>query len=235
MPMLDACIPEGALLPGAEDKLLARLTGLLLQHEGVDPANQAARALARFSCTAHGLRRRLGSGRAPLPIRVPGPRRPVRRQSAPGRHGGDDTSRGGCRMRQSPGLIESRVGVHRRDPRRHLGGFGRVVRLPDIAELVPGPEMRVPAKEWLTARRRKRPPSRSRWLVQTYRADPAPGDVADLLGRSAARPTGCRGPRRPRPAPACAWGRDCRCSRLATTDPCVPRRAAGPPVCRWRG
>ena len=29
------------------------------------------------------------------------------------------------------------------------GGFGRVVRLPDIAELVLGPEMRAPAEEWL--------------------------------------------------------------------------------------
>jgi hypothetical protein len=46
MPMLDAYIPEGALSPEAEDKLLARLTDLLLQHEGVDPANPAARALA---------------------------------------------------------------------------------------------------------------------------------------------------------------------------------------------
>jgi hypothetical protein len=46
MPMLDAYIPEGALPPEAEDTLLARLTDLLLQHEGVDPVNQAARALA---------------------------------------------------------------------------------------------------------------------------------------------------------------------------------------------
>ena len=43
MPMLDAYIPEGALSPEAEDKLLAQLTDLLLQHEGVDPTNQAAR------------------------------------------------------------------------------------------------------------------------------------------------------------------------------------------------
>jgi hypothetical protein len=28
MPMLDACIPDGALSPEAEDKLLALLTGL---------------------------------------------------------------------------------------------------------------------------------------------------------------------------------------------------------------
>lgn len=40
--MLDAYIPEGALSAEAEDRLLARLTDLLLQHEGVDPANQAA-------------------------------------------------------------------------------------------------------------------------------------------------------------------------------------------------
>lgn len=46
MPMLDAYIPEGALSPDAEDKLLARLTDLMLEHEGVDPANQAARELA---------------------------------------------------------------------------------------------------------------------------------------------------------------------------------------------
>lgn len=46
MPMLDACIPGGALSPEAEDKLVARLTGLLLRHEGVSPVNQAARALA---------------------------------------------------------------------------------------------------------------------------------------------------------------------------------------------
>lgn len=37
------------------------------------------------------------------------------------------------------------------------GGFGRVVRLPDITELVLGPEMRVPAGQWLAARQRKRP------------------------------------------------------------------------------
>jgi hypothetical protein len=36
------------------------------------------------------------------------------------------------------------------------GGFGRVIRLPGIAELVLGPEMRVPAEEWLAARQRKR-------------------------------------------------------------------------------
>ena len=46
MPMLDAYIPEGALAPDAERELLASLTDLLLEHEGADPSNAAARALA---------------------------------------------------------------------------------------------------------------------------------------------------------------------------------------------
>jgi phenylpyruvate tautomerase PptA (4-oxalocrotonate tautomerase family) len=46
MPMLDACIPEGALSPTAERELVGKITDLLLEHEGVDPTNEKARALA---------------------------------------------------------------------------------------------------------------------------------------------------------------------------------------------
>jgi phenylpyruvate tautomerase PptA (4-oxalocrotonate tautomerase family) len=46
MPMLDAYIPDGALTPDAEHELLANLTNLLLEHEGADPSNEAARSLA---------------------------------------------------------------------------------------------------------------------------------------------------------------------------------------------
>jgi phenylpyruvate tautomerase PptA (4-oxalocrotonate tautomerase family) len=46
MPMLDAYIPDGALMPEAEQELLGACTDLLLRHEGVRPGNQAARALA---------------------------------------------------------------------------------------------------------------------------------------------------------------------------------------------
>src|SRR5258707_15726790 len=46
MPMLDAYIPEGALSPQAEEKLLARLTDLLLEHEGADPTNETVRSIA---------------------------------------------------------------------------------------------------------------------------------------------------------------------------------------------
>jgi phenylpyruvate tautomerase PptA (4-oxalocrotonate tautomerase family) len=47
MPMLDAHIPEGALPAAAEKALLAKLTDVLLEHEGADPTNPAARALAK--------------------------------------------------------------------------------------------------------------------------------------------------------------------------------------------
>jgi phenylpyruvate tautomerase PptA (4-oxalocrotonate tautomerase family) len=46
MPMLDIFIPENALTPSAETTLLQRLTDLLLVHEGADPKNPVARALA---------------------------------------------------------------------------------------------------------------------------------------------------------------------------------------------
>ncbi len=49
MPMLDAYIPEGALSPSAESELLATITDLLLEHEGVDPSNERARPLAWVS------------------------------------------------------------------------------------------------------------------------------------------------------------------------------------------
>jgi len=46
VPMLDVYIPEGALTTEVEDRLVARLTDLLLAHEGVKPDNPRARALA---------------------------------------------------------------------------------------------------------------------------------------------------------------------------------------------
>jgi phenylpyruvate tautomerase PptA (4-oxalocrotonate tautomerase family) len=46
MPMLDAFIPESALSATAEKALLARLTDILLVHEGADPTNPIARSIA---------------------------------------------------------------------------------------------------------------------------------------------------------------------------------------------
>jgi phenylpyruvate tautomerase PptA (4-oxalocrotonate tautomerase family) len=46
MPMLDAYIPAGALSPDAEEKLLARLTDVLIENEGADPSNPQVRSIA---------------------------------------------------------------------------------------------------------------------------------------------------------------------------------------------
>ena len=46
MPMLDAYIPDGALSRDAEQRLLAKLTDLLLVNEGADPTNPQVRSIA---------------------------------------------------------------------------------------------------------------------------------------------------------------------------------------------
>jgi hypothetical protein len=44
--MLDAYIPEDALSAAAERELVATITDLFLEHEGVNPANERGRKLA---------------------------------------------------------------------------------------------------------------------------------------------------------------------------------------------
>jgi phenylpyruvate tautomerase PptA (4-oxalocrotonate tautomerase family) len=46
MPMIDATIPEGALTPAAEARLLRELTDILITHEGFDPASKVAQAVS---------------------------------------------------------------------------------------------------------------------------------------------------------------------------------------------
>jgi phenylpyruvate tautomerase PptA (4-oxalocrotonate tautomerase family) len=46
MPMIDATIPEGALSPEAEARLMKELTDILITHEGFDPANKVAQSVS---------------------------------------------------------------------------------------------------------------------------------------------------------------------------------------------
>ena len=46
MPMIDALIPEGALKPEAEARLLKELTDILITHEGFDPGNKVAQSVS---------------------------------------------------------------------------------------------------------------------------------------------------------------------------------------------
>lgn len=45
MPMIDVLIPEGALKPEAETRLLKELTDILIKAEGFDPSNQIAQSV----------------------------------------------------------------------------------------------------------------------------------------------------------------------------------------------
>ena len=45
MPMIDVTIPEGALQPEAEGRLIKELTDILIAHEGFDPANKVAQSV----------------------------------------------------------------------------------------------------------------------------------------------------------------------------------------------
>jgi phenylpyruvate tautomerase PptA (4-oxalocrotonate tautomerase family) len=45
MPMIDVTIPEGALKPEAEARLMKELGDILIGHEGFDPANKVAQSV----------------------------------------------------------------------------------------------------------------------------------------------------------------------------------------------
>ena len=45
MPMIDVTIPEGALKPAAEARLIKELGDILIGHEGFDPANKVAQSV----------------------------------------------------------------------------------------------------------------------------------------------------------------------------------------------
>jgi phenylpyruvate tautomerase PptA (4-oxalocrotonate tautomerase family) len=45
MPMIDVTIPEGALKPEAEDRLIKELTDILIAHEGFDVGNKVAQSV----------------------------------------------------------------------------------------------------------------------------------------------------------------------------------------------
>ena len=134
MPMLDAFIPEGALPAEAERQLISRLTDLLLEHEGADPRNAAARSLAWVFV------------HRPAAVYVAGERASAPRYrfvaSVPeGQY--DDDRRAAIVAAVTEAVLDAEDGAHPRDPQRvwvfanevpegNWGGGGRVMRLADI-------------------------------------------------------------------------------------------------------
>jgi phenylpyruvate tautomerase PptA (4-oxalocrotonate tautomerase family) len=140
MPMLDAFIPEGALSATAEQELLAKLTDILLLHEGADPTNRAARSLAWVFL------------HRPAAVFVAGEpaEQPRYRFIASVPEGQfDDERRQAIVAAMTEAVLDAEDGAYPRDPRRvwvfanevpdgTWGGDGRIVTLADIAGFVMG-------------------------------------------------------------------------------------------------
>jgi phenylpyruvate tautomerase PptA (4-oxalocrotonate tautomerase family) len=140
MPMLDAYIPEGALPADAELALLRTLTDLLLRHEGADPRNPAARALAKV--WLHRPAAVLHAGEKPV-----APHYRVIASVAEGQF--DDERRASMVAALTEAILVAENGRYDDDPLRiwvfaneipegTWGGGGRIARLADIAGLVTG-------------------------------------------------------------------------------------------------
>jgi phenylpyruvate tautomerase PptA (4-oxalocrotonate tautomerase family) len=138
--MLDAYIPEGALPAEAERALLVRLTDVLLEHEGADPANPAARALAKV--WLHRPAAVLHAGEEPA-----APHYRVIASVPEGQF--DDERRASMVAAVTDAILDAEDGRYHRDPLRiwvfaneipdgTWGGGGRIARLADIAGFVLG-------------------------------------------------------------------------------------------------
>jgi phenylpyruvate tautomerase PptA (4-oxalocrotonate tautomerase family) len=161
MPFMDAYIPEGALSGDAERELVAKLTTLLLEHEGVDPANETGRHLAwvfvhRPVVYVAGARPK--SPRYRFICEVPEGQYNDERRAAVTAGITEAVAEAENGTWPHP---ERRIGVFTLElPDGTWGGVGRVIRLPDIYELVwpltPGMdgEPRDAAEQVLAARRR---------------------------------------------------------------------------------
>ena len=157
MPMLDAYIPQGALKPEAEERLLRELTDVLIVNEGADPTNAQVRSIAWLFVHRPESVYVAGSPASAPHYRfvasVPeGQYEPERRQA----------------MVQSitEAVLDAEQGAHDRDPSRvwvftpeipdgTWGGAGRIVTLADIAGFATGDieAGRAYAEERLAARR----------------------------------------------------------------------------------
>src|ERR1700745_1081921 len=140
MPMLDAYIPEDALPAEAEKALLVTLTDVLIAHEGVDPRNPAARALAKV--WLHRPTAVLHAGEQPT-----APHYRVIASVPEGQF--DDERRASMVAAVTEAILDAEDGRYDRDPLRiwvfaneipdgTWGGGGRIARLADIAGIVMG-------------------------------------------------------------------------------------------------
>jgi phenylpyruvate tautomerase PptA (4-oxalocrotonate tautomerase family) len=133
--MLDVTIPEGALAPDAEAALMERLTNLLIEHEGADPANPVVQSIAWAFLHRPG---RVYVGGRPAEA----PRYRVVATVPEGQY--TDERRESMVAAVTEAILDAENGAHPRDPMRvwvfpneqpdgTWGAIGRINRLGDIA------------------------------------------------------------------------------------------------------
>jgi len=126
MPMLDAYIPAGALSPVAERALMSQLTDLLLRHEGADPSDPRARAIAwvflHRPAEVFVAGEPASEPRYRIIASVPEGQFDDERRAAIVRDVTDAVLR--AENNEHPYDPKSGVGVHQRDSRRHVGRRG---------------------------------------------------------------------------------------------------------------
>jgi phenylpyruvate tautomerase PptA (4-oxalocrotonate tautomerase family) len=156
MPMCDAYIPKDALPADAERELLSRVTDLLLEHEGADPSNEAARSIAWLFVHRH----EMFVAGAP----ADGPHYKFICQVPEGQY--NDERRAAVTADITQAVVEAEAGRWPNPefrvwvfswevPDGTWGGLGKIFRLPDIAGFAVGPQAREEAEERLAARRRE--------------------------------------------------------------------------------
>jgi phenylpyruvate tautomerase PptA (4-oxalocrotonate tautomerase family) len=140
MPMLDAYIPDGALEAAAEQRLLAKLTDLLIVNEGADPTNPQVRSIAWLFV------------HRPAEVYVAGSpaQAPRYRFVASVPEGQYDAERRQAMVSDiTQAVLDAEGGAHDRDPSRvwvftpeiadgTWGALGRIVTLADIATFATG-------------------------------------------------------------------------------------------------
>lgn len=158
MPMIDAFIPEHALTPEAEGRLLKELTDILIRAEGYDPANPIAQRISVLHL------------HRPAAVYVGGePSKLPRYRIIPSAPEGQytDQSRADlvkeiteavARAENTPfDDIAPRVWVFPTEiPDGQWGAKGIVLRLPDIHAIIAGEEKRSEGVERLAARRKEK-------------------------------------------------------------------------------
>ena len=140
MPQLDAHIPAGALTEQAERDLIAKLTDILIEHEGADPTNETVRSIAWVFVTRP--ETVYVAGASPTPrATASSPPSPRASSTRSGARGSSRPSPRPCSMPSRAPTRATRCASGSSPPRCRTGpgaAPGRIVTLGDIAGLAMG-------------------------------------------------------------------------------------------------